>query len=137
MKKSVIVALFSVFVLFVTAVPGGQAAEWKAIPAKGEVAVLQVGEAIQAGFVGPRSIPWVRLHELSYTGCEGTIVHFYFREYFMNRDASMSIKAPFSLPLTFDLSKSKTIGYFDMRVDVLEYSNFGIKIKMIEPLSKR
>ena len=110
-------------------------AEWIVSPEVGVESILQIGESVFAGHQFSSDKSWISKYELVYTGCEGNIVHFLYREYKMTNSLDTIIRDPYTVPLTFDLTKGKTVGYLALRMKIIEYDNMTIKIKIVKHLS--
>lgn len=137
MKKKVRGLLFVILAMFVLTPCFAYDTEWITSPTEGSTATLQIGESISASNYYASLDFWLDKFELVYTGCEGEIVHFLYREYTANSSSDgFMIRDAYSVTLTFDLAKGKTVGYLDLRMEIIEYDNTIIKIKIIKHLSK-
>lgn len=69
--------------------------------------------------------------ELIYTGCEGNILKFTYREFVDN-----SVKPGFTIDATYDLSKSNVIRFKGASLEILNYGNQNIKYKILTGFKK-
>jgi len=112
--------------------------EWITAPAEGVTATLQIGESVSAGNYYASLDTWIDKFELVYTGCEGDVIHFLYREYSVNTsNRSLMIRDSYSIPLIYDFSKGKVIGYLTLKMEVIEFNNTSIKIIMTKQLSNQ
>lgn len=64
--------------------------------------------------------------QLIYTGCEGNILKFTYREF-----ADKTARPAFTVDATYDFSKSKTIRFKGSSIEILNFDNQGIEYKVL------
>ncbi len=112
--------------------------KWVVFPKEGETKPINIGESVYAGYFWESDTgggaKWDDKYELVYTGCDGKIVYFMYREFVDSRDHTLIIRGDFSLPLRYDLSKGTTVSYLNLKMEVLDYNNTYITIKILKHL---